>query len=249
MTFRMLHMFTLVVFLATMAVTTTPVTAGDFDHTHAQYDNVLKAHVVHGAVDYVALKKDPRPLKQYLATLAGVSEATFKTWTEPQQIAFLANLYNAATLRLILDHYPLKSIKDIGNWRKGPWDQPAVRLFGKTITLNNLEHDILRKQYQEPRLHMALVCAAKGCPPLRNEAYTAERLDAQLDDQSRTYLSTPAGLVIDRKKGIVSISAIFKWYGGDFPSVSAFIEKQSGQSLNGLKTKYLDYDWSLNNAE
>ena len=242
-------MCTIMVFAATMAVMTPSVTAGDFDHAHTQYDVIVKSAVIDGTVDYVALNKNPRPLKQYLATLAGVSEATFKTWTEPQQIAFLANLYNASTLRLILDHYPVKSIKDIGNWRKGPWDQPTVRLFGKTITLNNLEHNILRKQYHEPRLHMALVCAAKGCPPLRNEAYTAGRLDAQLDNQSRTYLSTPAGLVIDRKKGIVSISSIFKWYGGDFPSVSAFIEKQSGQSLNGLKTKYLDYDWSLNNAE
>jgi hypothetical protein len=234
--------------VAAAAITAVPVTAGDFDHTHALFDGVVKAHVANGLVDYAALIKDARPLKQYLAALAQVPEDHFKEWSEPQQIAFLANLYNAATLRLILDHYPVKSIKNIGNWRKGPWDQPVVRLFGETITLNSLEHDILRKQYNEPRLHMALVCAARGCPPLRGEAYTAESLDAQLDDQSRTYLATPAGLVIDRKKGIASLSPIFKWYGGDFPSVSAFIEKQTGITMNGLTLRYLNYDWSLNES-
>ena len=121
-----------------------------------------------------------------------------------------------------------------------------VPLFGKTTTLNTLEHKIIRPQYKDPRTHMALVCAAKGCPILRSEAYTAETLDAQLDDQSRRYLATEAGLVIDRKKGTASISAIFKWYGGDFASVPAFIEKYSDQSIDGLKIKYLGYDWSLN---
>jgi hypothetical protein len=129
---------------------------------------------------------------------------------------------------------------------KGPWDQPVVPLFGKTITLNTLEHKIIRPQYHEPRAHMALVCAAKGCPILRSEAYTADKLDDQLDDQSRQYLATPAGLVIDRKKDTASISAIFKWYGDDFASIPAFIGKHSGESVEGLKIKYLDYDWSLN---
>jgi len=218
----------------------------DFDHTHAAYTEVVKAHVTNGQVDYKAIKAGPAALNGYLDSLAAVSERDFKAWTEPQQIAFLANLYNAATLKLVLDHYPLKSIKDIGNVFKGPWDQPVVRLFGRTITLNNLEHDILRKDYNEPRLHMALVCAAKGCPILRGEAYVAERLDAQLDDQSRRYLASSAGLVLDRAKGEAHISSIFKWYGKDFPSVAAFVAKYSGQSLDGLKIRYLDYDWSLN---
>jgi len=93
---------------------------------------------------------------------------------------------------------------------------------------------------------MVLVCAAKGCPTLRSEAYTAELLNEQLDDQSRRYLATPAGLVIDRKKGVASISAIFKWYGGDFTSVPGFVEKYSDETIKGLKIRYLDYDWALN---
>ena len=220
--------------------------AVDFDHTHKLYDSVLKAHVVNGLVNYNTLKSDSKALDQYLADVSAVSEVTFKSWDEPRRIAFLANLYNASTLRMILDNYPVKSIKDIGTWRKGPWDQPVVRLFAKKITLNNLEHDILRKEYKEPRLHLALVCAAKGCPPLRSEAYTWKRLGKQLDDQARVYLASPAGLVINRKKGIASISSIFKWYGKDFSSVPSFVEKYSKESTKQLKIRYLDYDWSLN---
>jgi len=197
-------------------------------------------------VDYQGLKADPKPLTQYLVSAGEVSEAEFNAWTEPKQMAFFINLYNAATLQLILEHYPVESIKDIGTMFKGPWDQPVVTLFGKRITLNKLEHGIIRKQYDDPRVHMALVCAAKGCPILRSEVYTAEKLDEQLDDQSRQYLFTPAGLVINRAKGEARISSIFKWYGKDFTSVSAFIEQYSGQNLDGLKIRYLDYDWALN---
>lgn len=220
--------------------------AQDFDHSHARFDRVLRAHVANGQVDYKALKANPGELDAYLDALAAVSADEFKAWTEAQQLAMAFNLYNAATLKLIVDHYPIQSIKKIGSIFKGPWDQPVVRFRGETITLNNLEHDILRKEYNEPRLHMALVCAAKGCPPLRSEAYVGERLDEQLDDQSRTYLRSPLGLQLDRAKGEARISAIFKWYGSDFPSVPAFVSKHSGQNVDGLKIRYLDYDWSLN---
>lgn len=220
-----------------------------FDHTHAAYDAVLKAHIADGTVDYRALKANSTALNGYLDTLAAVHKKEFKTWSEPQQLAFYFNLYNAATLKLIVDHYPVESIKDIGSFFRGPWDQKVVPLFGAKVTLNNLEHDILRKDYNEPRLHMALVCAAKGCPPLRSEAYVGERLDEQLKEQSRAYLADPLGLRIDPAKGEARISSIFKWYGKDFPSVREFIEKYSGQSLEGLRIRYLDYDWSLNKKQ
>ena len=179
----------------------------------------LGISISNGQVDYMGLKADPKALDRYLTTLATVSGVQLQSWTESQQLAFFINLYNASTLRLILDNYPVKSIKDIGSLFTGPWDQPAVRLFGKTVTLNTLEHALLRKQYHEPRLHMALVCAAKGCPPLRSEAYTAERLNEQLDAQARTYLASPAGLHIDRA-GAACRRAWAKWcfpnpqYGG-----------------------------------
>jgi hypothetical protein len=243
--------------------------AADFDHSHSAYDAVLKAHVAEGRVDYRALKAAPQALNDYLAELAQVPEQQFRKWSKEQQLAYYFNLYNAATLKLIVDHYPVKSIKDIGSLFKGPWDQPVVRLFGKTITLNELEHGILRKDYHEPRLHLALVCAAKGCPPLRDEAYTAEQLDKQLDDQARTYLGSSKGLRIDRGKREVQVSAIFKWYGDDFvgkytPSsgfsglgkteraVASFCSKYVSDTdrryleAGGYDLEYLDYDWSLN---
>lgn len=240
-----------------------------FDQTYESYDKVLKTYVADGRVSYSGLKNAPKALESYLDSAARVPEEQFNSWTESQRLAFLINLYNAATLKLIIDHYPVKSIKDIGNFFKGPWDQPAVKLFGKTIALNHLEHDILRKQYSEPRLHMVLVCAAKGCPILRNEAYHAEKLDEQLNDQSRRYLLSPTGLSIDREKMVVYFSSIFKWYGEDFiakyspkagftgldkteRAVAKFcsayvVSTDSGfLSAGGYEFKYLDYDWSLN---
>lgn len=217
-----------------------------FDPAHTLWNDVLKTHVVAGRVDYRTLKNDAQPLNLYLDHLAAVSAVQFNAWNESRRLAFLINAYNASTLRLLLKHYPVHSIKDIGNLFKGPWDQPTVTLFGNTITLNELEQGIIRRQYHDPRVHMALVCAAKGCPPLRREAYTGERLDEQLNEQARRYLASPAGLVLDRVKSEIFISSIFKWYSEDFPSVPAFVEKYSGKKLAGLHIRYLDYDWSLN---
>lgn len=245
------------------------VNAAEFDQTYAGYDSLLKQYVTDGRVDYKGLKTDPNALDRYTDSAAGVPEEQFNSWTESQRLAFLINLYNAATLKLIVDHYPVKSIKDIGSLFKGPWDQPVVRLYGKTITLNHLEHNILRKQYSEPRIHMALVCAAKSCPQLRSEAYTTEKLDEQLNDQSRQYLVSPAGLNVDRKKKVAYFSSIFKWYGEDFvakysPTTGfACLDKTERAVVNfcsaylisadrdflatgGYSVKYLDYDWSLN---
>ena len=243
--------------------------AQDFDQSHHLYDSALKKYVENGMVSYGRFKTDTKALDRYLYDVAAVSENKFRSWNEAQQLAFLFNLYNAATLRLILDHYPVKSIKDIGSFLKGPWDRPVVRLLGKTITLNALEQDILRKQYSEPRLHMALVCAAKGCPPLRSEAYIAKQLNEQLDDQARQFLRNPVKFRIDRRNGVVYLSPIFKWYGSDFhnkysPS-SGFIGLGETQrtvmnfcarylpdgdrkylEAGGYSVKFLDYDWSLN---
>lgn len=227
-----------------------------FDQTHPLFDQVLKRYVRNALVDYSALKANRQDLDRYLSEVATVAEPGFRAWPEKQRLAFLINAYNAYTLQLIVDHYPVKSIKDIGSWLKGPWDQPVVRLFGRTLTLNDLEHKILQVQYAEPRIHFALVCAARGCPPLRNEAYVGNRLDAQLDDQARQFLGTPGKNRVDFTDHVIYLSPIFKWYGADF-------EKQAGSVLSFLKpywpakdaaeiakggfsVRYTDYDWSLN---
>ena len=240
-----------------------------FDTTHSAFNALLQNHVVAGRVDYAALHKSPTDLDHYVKSLASVPETTFNGWSQNDQIAYLVNLYNAATLQLILDHYPVKSIRKIGSVLKGPWDMPVVPLHGKLITLNNLEHDVLRKQYDEPRLHMALVCAAISCPPLRSEAYTGELLDQQLHDQSKVYIASDAGTMIDVDANSVSVSAIFKWYGKDFVKAHAdrmpkgqhtdkergtlgFVSRYAEEAdrnyiLKGnYRVRYLDYDWSLN---
>ncbi len=216
---------------------------------HSQYNTVLKTYVVDGLVDYSALKANRQGLDGYLDNLAKISQADFDLWNTNDQLAFLINLYNAATLQLIIDNYPLDSIRDIGSIFRGPWDQKVVNLFGEMITLDNLEHDIIRVDYDESRIHMVLVCAAIGCPPLLDEAYTGESLIEQMDAQTVFYLKTDKGLVLDREGSTVYLSSIFKWYGEDFDSVPDFVEKYSGMNLDGLKIKWLDYDWSLNELQ
>ena len=243
-----------------------------FDPNHTLYDNALNEFVEEGLVDYAELNRNPHSLNRYLTDLSQVKEPVFKSWEGNQQLAYLINLYNAATLKLIVDYYPVKSIKDIGGFFKGPWGQPVVKLFGDTITLNTLEHTIIRTNYNEPRIHLALVCAAKGCPPLRSEPYTAEKLDAQLDDQTRLFLSNPIKFRIDRPDNTVYLSPIFKWYGNDFigtftPATgfdgfdkmkravlhfcSRYLSDPDSQYLaaGGYSVSYLDYDWSLNDRK
>jgi hypothetical protein len=255
-----------IVLLCLQAITTADEV---FDPNHTTYDKVLKEFVKDGLVNYAGLKQNPQQLKQYLNDLSQVKKDIFKKWDKDRQLAYLINLYNAATLKLIVDNYPIESIKEIGSFFKGPWNQNVVKLFGDTITLNTLEHEIIRKDYDEPRIHIALVCAAKGCPPLRSEPYIGKKLDVQLDEQSKIFLRGSTGLQIDRQNKIVYASSIFKWYGEDFinkytpnsgfkdfnKTEQAFLNfcslylSQADQKYlqtGDYSIKYLDYDWSLN---
>lgn len=233
------------------------VRAAEFDHTHAALHRVLKQHVRNELVDYSALKADTNSLNQWLTNAGAVVEKEFNEWTEAQQLAFLINLYNAATLRLVADHYPVKSIKSIGGFFKGPWKQTVVPLFGGKITLDDLEHGIMRRRFDEPRLHFAIVCAAKGCPPLRPEAYTAEKLNEQLNEQGRIFLGTTNKNYFDARTQTLHLSPIFKWFAEDFekkagsvvkfvaPFLPAETQKQL-QAAPSVNVRYTDYDWSLN---
>lgn len=228
--------------------------AAGFDHDHAAWTVVLKQHVKDGRVDYAALKQSPAKLNAYVEELAKVSRSQFNRWSEPQQLAYLINLYNAATFQLIIKHYPVKSIKDIGGWFSGPWDQKMVRLFGKTTTLDHVEHKVIRKEYREPRIHFALVCAAQGCPPLLTEAYTGEKLDRQLDERGRAFLAQSHKNHIDASRQRVYLSPIFKWFDEDFEasagSVLQFVKPYFGgrgaKITDDWSIRHTDYDWSLN---
>ncbi|MBI4585973.1 MAG: DUF547 domain-containing protein [Planctomycetes bacterium] len=248
-----LRPFSIAVFFAANAAR-----AEGFDHTHALYGKVLQQFLKGDRVDYKALKAGPADLNAYLDRLAAVKEEEFKKWSQSEQIAFLINLYNAATLSLIIDHYPVKSIKEIGGFFSGPWSQATVRVFGKTATLGHLEHGMLRANYEEPRIHFAVVCASIGCPPLHAEPYTADKLEKQFDEQARAFLAAKDKNSIDVQKRVANLSPIFKWFEKDFlkkaKSVTAAIqpyvapEAAAELAKGDFKIKYTEYDWNLNDT-
>ena len=225
--------------------------AAEFDREQARLNATLSTRVRDGRVDYAGLKKDSTALDAWLAAAANAAEADFKGRPREERLAFLINLYNAATLRLILDHYPIASIRKIGPvWDPNKaWKLPAVKVFGRSVSLNAVEHEMIRPVYKDPRVHFALVCAAKGCPPLRSEAYDGARLNAQLDDQARTFLSQRAKNDASRAGETAYLSPIFKWYmedfGGSKKSVLNFVKKWLAVE-DDWSVDWTEYDWSLN---
>ncbi len=228
-----------------------------FDQTHAGLDRVLKPHVREGAVNYAALKAAPGELKAYLAELAAVTEPAFKGWSEQDQLAYLINLYNAATLQLIIENYPVKSIRSIGFIPGRAWKKEFISLFGRNVSLDHVEHDIIRKNYRDARVHFALVCAAQSCPPLRFEPFVGIRLDAQLDEQGRIFLAQETNNRVEASSRTVHLSPIFQWFAGDFEAeagsvlkfVTPFFPDTAQAALTGsgeFKVAFTDYDWSLN---
>jgi hypothetical protein len=229
--------------------------------------NAVLARVVNGRgmVNYAALQRQPAQLDRYLQALADLSPARFASWSEAEQIALLINAYNALTLRSIIDHDPIRpSIKAI----PGVWKLRRHSVIGQRLTLDEIEHRILRREYNEPRIHAALVCAAISCPPLRSEAYTGPELDRQLEDQTNRWLASAVGLRIDPAAGEVAISQIFQWFAEDWPRADPHAapvpghEKESAvlhfiarhrpagerQLLLGgaYRLSYLPYNWDLN---
>lgn len=231
--------------------------ADAFDQTHARFGRVLTACVTNARVDYAKLKADPAELDAYLKEIAAVPAAEFARWAEGDRLALLLNLYNAQTLRLIITHYPVKSIRDIGALSGAAWREPIVRHGGQVMTLDHLEHQLIRVDYREPRIHFALVCAAVSCPPLRAEPFAGARLQAQLDDQARIFLAAAETNRFDAKSGTLHLSPIFKWYEKDFTpsagSLAAYVkpflpEAQRNALTDPAKAtvKFTDYDWALN---
>ncbi len=218
--------------------------------SHQQWDKLLKKYVnASGLVNYKGLQKDQDGLNAYLKTLS--DNAPQDNWSEDEQKAFWINAYNAYTVSLILQHYPVKSIKDIaGKIYKinTAWDIKFINIGGKKYDLNNIEHSILRKKYNDPRIHFAIVCASMSCPRLRNEAYTAAKLNAQLDDAGRTFLNDKSKNKVGADKA--ELSKYFSWYKGDFTknaSLPDFINKYSQIKINeNTKISSLDYNWNLN---
>ncbi len=244
-----------------------------FDHSHAAFTRVLSKHVQWNkagtatAVNYKAIKAEHAVLKAYTQALSAVKEKEFQAFSKAQRQAYLINAYNAFTLELILSKYPnLNSIKELGSLLRSPWKQAFVPLLGKTRSLDDIEHGLLRgaKDFDEPRIHFAVNCASIGCPALRPEAFTAERLNAQLLDQTQRFLRDRSRNGWNAADETLQISSIFDWYEGDFErgflgvtSVAQFLagyqaslglnQAQFEQLKRGeLDIDYTDYDWRLN---
>ena len=248
------------------------------EFSHDLYDRVLKEYVVDGRVDYARLKGNRSDLDRHISELARLDPKLYEKWEGSAQIAFWINAYNAITLQVILDHYPIQrssspaslvfpanSIRQI----PGAWDQITHPVMGRPMTLDQIEHEVLRKRFKEPRIHMALVCAAQGCPLLRSEVYMGQRLNEQLVDQARRFLENPAKFRMDRKQRLVRLSPIFQWFGQDFliayglpegfaghadaeRAVLAFASRYLASDDRAFlqdgnyRIAYLGYDWRLN---
>ncbi len=245
--------------------------AQGFDHNYAAWDGLVKKHVKwlpdnkQSRVDYAAFAKDRAELKQVLDALSAVPKATFDGWSKEQRMAFLINAYNAFTVEIILTKYPdIKSIKELGLFNRGPWKNEFFTLLGAKHHLDWIEHEELRPKYGDPRVHAAVNCASIGCPALRNEAFTAAKLDAQLEDGMMRFLGDRTrNRVADGK---LQVNSIFKWFQEDFEKghkgfskvedvfakyaaqLSDKPEEQAALKAKSLPVAHLDYDWSLNAA-
>lgn len=242
-----------------------------FDHGYAAWDALLKKHVrwlpdgKQSRAHYKGFAADRAALKAVLDSMSAVPRASFDGWSRPQQMAFLINAYNAFTVELILTKYPdLKSIKELGSLVQSPWKKKFFTLLGEERHLDWIEHEQLRPRYNEPRIHAAVNCASIGCPALRDEAFTAARLETQLEDGMRRFMG-------DRTRNRVQgdraeISSIFKWFREDFEKghggfnqvqdvlakyadlMSDAPAEQAALKAKSLRVSHLDYDWSLNDA-
>jgi hypothetical protein len=251
-----------------------------FSHEHTILDNLMKQHVKNGLMDYRSLQQNAAELNRYLEELASVSQSEYTSWNRNQKLAFLINAYNAYTMQSIIQAYPVRSIRRIPN----VWDQQTHVIAGVQMSLDQLEHGIMRGQrdqlqgipgwmrdsFNEPRIHMALNCASKGCPPFPPGAFKPYVLDRQLHIQSQQFVNSSEHVQLDPRSGVVRISELLKWFGEDFIPVYAnrgvitrsnrteqailnFIyryishpQKKAYLQNATYQVQYKAYDWSLN---
>ncbi len=263
----------------TLGAFSRPALAEPFDQRHAAWSALLARHVVvqrggqASTVRYAGLAAERASMKGVLDALSAVDDAAFRAWTRPQQMAFLINAYNAFTVELILTKYPkLASIKDLGSVFSSPWKPKWIALLGGKVSLDDIEHGMLRQRgrYDDPRVHFAVNCASVGCPPLREEAFVGDRLDAQLDEQALRFMSDRSRNRYNAERDRLEVSKIFDWYGEDFRlghrgirSLPGFMARYADVLADGpaiaptarerirterAEIEFLAYDWQLNDA-
>jgi hypothetical protein len=212
------------------------------------------------------LRGDKR-LGEYIGRLARTDPDTIGS--QDARLAFWINAYNAYTLKIVSDNYPIKSINDLHSGgrllgkvlKKTIWDKPLVTINNKKTTLNAIEHEVIRPVFKDPRAHFALVCAAESCPPLRSEAYEGDKLEEQLNDQGKTFLTDASRNSFDTEKKTASVSKIFSWFAEDFGGsdekvliyIAEFLPKDVAEQIRAdpraWKVRYKEYDWSLNEQQ
>ncbi len=224
------------------------------DELHFQWGDLLKKHTDNGEVNYLGFKQNEKMLDSYLSALGSVELGGID---RNEELAIYINGYNAYTIKLILDNFkngkPVKSIKDIGGFFSSPWSIRFANIGGVTLSLDDIEHKIIRPKFQENRIHFAVNCASQSCPPLLGEAYLPSKIDSQLEKQSRFFVQTRKFNYLDGNT--LYVSKIFKWYGEDFDEdiISFFLQYGSDDMRKILSTnkdiikiKFLSYDWHLN---
>lgn len=240
-----------VLFTVILSFTVSHTATAQVEVDHSAFSSVLQSHVKDGRVDYAGIKKDGR-FAPYLASLSSTKASALKG---TERLAFWINVYNAFTIKLICDNFPLKSIRDLSNGKV--WDRPLVTIEQTTYTLNEIENDVIRP-LGDNRIHFALVCAARSCPPLRSEAYRADILDAQLQEQAERFLADETKNYLDTYQHKATLSHVFEWYLGDFgrthaqllqalqPFLTEPIRMSIKRELPLWTVQWMDYDWSLN---
>ena len=241
--------FSVISFVAIVLFTVNSTASSGVDH--GLLEEFLDGAVTDGEVDYSSLKKRTALLEKYLDSLAAIDSNGLDS---QEQFAFFINAYNGWTIKLILDNYPgVGSIKELGSLFRSPWKKKICRVDGKLVSLDHIEHEILRPRFKDPRVHFAVNCASKGCPPLKSTPYTGSELDQQLNEVTISFIN-------DRKhnhleKNTLHVSSIFKWFSKDFNNdiLSFFLrygdnelKAQLEERKSRISIDYLDYDWSLN---
>ncbi len=219
--------------------------------SHHTWDGLLQTHVSNeGNVNYEGFIQDSVKFNQYI-NLLQANHPNDTNWTKKEQLAYWINAYNAFTVKVIVAHYPVESIKDIAGsipFINSTWDIRFINIEGNDYDLNNIEHNILRQDFDEPRIHFAINCASISCPKLLNEAYFAETIDKQLEQAAKTFINNPTKNQIGQNK--VALSKIFSWFKGDFTkkqSLLSFINQYADTSISeDASVTHLDYNWGLN---
>ncbi|PCI93947.1 MAG: hypothetical protein COB15_15345 [Flavobacteriales bacterium] len=212
--------------------------------THSDWNSITKKNVsVSGKVNYKGMKASLSKIEGYLKILK--ENAPKKEWPKNEKLAYWINLYNASTVYLIASNYPISSITKLEGGK--PWDKNFVESGDKIYSLNQIENEIIRPRFKDPRIHAALNCAAVSCPSLLNEAYVGNKLEDQLTQQTKVWINDPSKNLLNQN--VVKISKIFDWYAADFKAVGgvvAFINKYSTKNSASKKIRFLEYNWALN---